>query len=176
MDGHLITYHRRLCPTAFSLDNLRKTAVSVNIMEIKSACPPDMNHKYLDTCVIIFSRQRICRFPSVTWKWTGCSFCRLAVLQMQNLKMAVLWYKNLIGNSWHQLTDLCIRQDFFIVQVFASSPFYHHAWVQCSRQSTLNKRMRWFFPCKVYSNMYSEILQVKPGSLTKVNSVSPQAG
>lgn len=114
----------------------KKPAISINSMEIKSACPLDMNHKYPDPCVIILSRQRICRFPSVTWKWTGCSFCRLAVLQMQNLKMAVLWYKNLTGNSWHQLTDLCIRQGFFFfIQVFASSPLYHHTRVQCSRQS-----------------------------------------
>lgn len=37
MDSHFITYHRRLRPTAFSLDNLRKTAIRIKIMEIKSA-------------------------------------------------------------------------------------------------------------------------------------------
>lgn len=37
VDGHFITYHRRLRPTAFSLDNLRKTAIRIKIMEIKSA-------------------------------------------------------------------------------------------------------------------------------------------
>lgn len=89
VDGHFITYHRRLRPTAFSLDNLRKTAIRIKIIEIK-VCPLDTNRKHLDACVIVFRSYRICRFPSVTWKWTGCSFCRLAVLQMQNLKMAVL--------------------------------------------------------------------------------------
>lgn len=37
MDSHFITYHRRLCPTAFSLDNLRKIVSNVKMTKTKSS-------------------------------------------------------------------------------------------------------------------------------------------
>lgn len=37
MDGHFITYHWRLCSTAFSLDNLRKTVSNIKMLKTKSA-------------------------------------------------------------------------------------------------------------------------------------------
>lgn len=37
MDGNFITYHWRLCPTAFSLDNLRKTVSNIKMKKTVSA-------------------------------------------------------------------------------------------------------------------------------------------
>lgn len=51
MDSHFITYHRRLCPTAFSLDNLRKTVS--NVKTTKTKCLLDINSIYLDVRVTI---------------------------------------------------------------------------------------------------------------------------
>lgn len=79
MDSHFITYHRRLCPTAFSLDNLRKTVSNVRMT--KTMCLLDINSTYLD--VLPPSVAMGLWFTSVIWTWTDDSVCRLAVLQMR---------------------------------------------------------------------------------------------
>lgn len=102
MDGHFITNHRRLCPTAFFLDNLRKTYTILWAWKLTLL----IRHE--------FHRLRCISYPQyITDLQVFFSYLEMDLLFCLQITSGAhaetsRWLLLSWEVNWHQFTDLCI--------------------------------------------------------------------